>query len=288
MNGMTGYSYREVYSEDKYLSTEIKSVNHRYLDVSVHLPSFLTPLELNIKELISNAFKRGKIEVSVYVRLKKLPVSVNPNIELAKQYYNSLKEIAVSCGIDDAVKLEHIVKYDDVLVSETVRDYESFWMQIKENLEANIEEVNSMRLKEGESTKANVVSLLNCIESSVKSVKELVPEMEKAVSESFVSKINEMTDNNYDKDRILTEVAVLVSKSCINEEIERLKHHILHFYKIMENKEDVGKKLDFLCQELHREINTLGSKAVMPLISEYVINVKNCIEKIREQIRNIE
>ncbi|HBD94183.1 MAG: YicC family protein [Spirochaetes bacterium GWF1_31_7] len=288
MNGMTGYSYKENYYDEQYLTTEIKTVNHRFLDVFVHLPSFLSPLEMSIKELISSSFTRGKIEVSVYLRLKDTSSTVTPNLELARQYCDSLKKIIETCGLNDSVQLSHLIKYQDILVSDSKRDYESYWKWIKESIEGNIQEVNSMRSKEGDSTKVNVLFLLKEIEEALETVFLHVPEMEKLIFNCFNTKMTELVGEVIDADRVLNEVGVLVSKSCVNEEIERFKHHIKHFYKIIESNTDVGKKLDFVCQEMHREANTLGSKAVLPSITEFIIIIKNNIEKIREQIRNIE
>jgi uncharacterized protein (TIGR00255 family) len=145
-----------------------------------------------------------------------------------------------------------------------------------------------MKAKEGESTKKNILDILDEIRKSRDVIETYIPEMEKAIFDELHKKMNELIGNHVDQDRLLNEVGIMVSHSCVNEELERLKHHIEHFCNICEESCDVGKRLDFLCQEMHREINTLGSKVSLSKITDSVIIVKNAIEKIREQIRNIE
>lgn len=288
MNGMTGYSYKEFYVDDTYISTEIKTVNHRFLDINIHLPAFLNSFEIGIRELISGSFVRGKIDVNVFIRLKGVTGSVEPNIELAKNYYNSLKAIALECGMSPEIKLEHLIKYDDIMICDTNKDYSVFFEDIKKSLSENVREVNKMRALEGEATQKNVISILDKISADTGFISSLLPEMEASYFNIINTKMTELLGDKIDNDRLLNEVGILVSRSCINEELERLKHHIEQFRKIIFEGCDVGKRLDFICQEMHREINTLGSKASLAQITAFVVNVKNGIEKIREQIRNIE
>ena len=245
-------------------------------------------MELEIRNFINKHFVRGKVDVSVFIRVKELTSKIEPNIAIAKQYADSLRSLIDGCGLNDDVKLSHLLHYDDVLNIENKRDFSSYLDVIKESLSENIKEVFVMKEKEGESTKKNILNILSEIRQSRDLIETFIPEMEKSIFDEMNKKMNELIGNHVDQDRLLNEVGIMVSHSCVNEELERLKHHIEHFCNICEESSDVGKRLDFLCQEMHREINTLGSKVSLSKITDSVIIIKNAIEKIREQIRNIE
>lgn len=288
MTGMTGYAFRDFYVGDTYISTEIKTVNHRFLEVNVRLPGLLSSLELEIRNFINKHFVRGKVDVSVFIRVKELTSKIEPNVTIAKQYADSLRSLIEGCGLNDEVKLSHLLHYDDVLNVENKRDFSSYLDVIKESLSENIKDVFVMKAKEGESTKKNILCILDEIRQSRDVIETYIPEMEKNIFDELHKKMNELIGEHVDQDRLLNEVGIMVSHSCVNEELERLKLHIEHFYNICEESSDIGKRLDFLCQEMHREINTLGSKISLSKITDSVIIIKNAIEKIREQIRNIE
>lgn len=288
MTGMTGYAFRDFYVGDTYISTEIKTVNHRFLEVNVRLPGLLSSLEIEIRNFINKHFVRGKVDVSVFIRVKELTSKIEPNVTIAKQYADSLRSLIEGCGLNDEVKLSHLLHYDDVLNVENKRDFSSYLDVIKESLSENIKDVFVMKAKEGESTKKNILCILDEIRQSRDVIETYIPEMEKNIFDELHKKMNELIGEHVDQDRLLNEVGIMVSHSCVNEELERLKHHIEHFYNICEESSDIGKRLDFLCQEMHREINTLGSKISLSKITDSVIIIKNAIEKIREQIRNIE
>ena len=288
MTGMTGYAFRDFYVGDTYISTEIKTVNHRFLEVNVRLPGLLSSLELEIRNFINKHFVRGKVDVSVFIRVKELTSKIEPNVTIAKQYADSLRSLIEGCGLNDEVKLSHLLHYDDVLNVENKRDFSSYLDVIKESLSENIKDVFVMKAKEGESTKKNILCILDEIRQSRDVIETYIPEMEKNIFDELHKKMNELIGEHVDQDRLLNEVGIMVSHSCVNEELERLKHHIEHFYNICEESSDIGKRLDFLCQEMHREINTLGSTISLSKITDSVIIIKNAIEKIREQIRNIE
>ena len=285
---MTGYAFRDFYVGDTYISTEIKTVNHRFLEVNVRLPGLLSSLELEIRNFINKHFVRGKVDVSVFIRVKELTSKIEPNVTIAKQYADSLRSLIEGCGLNDEVKLSHLLHYDDVLNVENKRDFSSYLDVIKESLSENIKDVFVMKAKEGESTKKNILCILDEIRQSRDVIETYIPEMEKNIFDELHKKMNELIGEHVDQDRLLNEVGIMVSHSCVNEELERLKLHIEHFYNICEESSDIGKRLDFLCQEMHREINTLGSKISLSKITDSVIIIKNAIEKIREQIRNIE
>lgn len=288
MTGMTGYAFRDFYVGDTYISTEIKTVNHRFLEVNIHLPNLLNSMELEIRNFINQHFVRGKIDVSIFFKVKESALKVEPNIAIAKQYADSLRSIIDECKLTDELKLGYLLRYNDVLNVENERDFSSYLDVIKESLLENVKDVFVMKEKEGAATKKNVLTILDEIRKNRDIVETYIPRMEKAIFDGLQKKMNELIGERVDQDRLLNEVGIMASHSCVNEELERLKHHIEHFRTICEDSADVGKRLDFLCQEMHREINTLGSKASLTEIIDCVIVMKNAVEKIREQIRNIE
>lgn len=287
MIGMTGYASNEFYIENAYISTEIKTVNHRFLEVNIHLPSILNSFEIEIRNLITKSFVRGKIDVNVYIKLRELACHIEPNFPLIEQYMESFRSIISKFRLQEEIKLEHLIPYDDILIVENKKDFSVYWEAIKASLEKNVMTVNSMREKEGRATNENFSVILEQIEVAVQNIAEHVPEMEEAIYRNMKTKMTDLLGGQVSEERLLNEVGILVSKSCVNEEIERLKHHLTHFRLVCKESADIGKRLDFLCQEMHREINTLGSKISLLSIIDDVIKVKNSIEKLREQIRNI-
>lgn len=289
MNGMTGYSYRELYHENAYIYTELKSLNSRYLDINLNLPNYLNSMDIKIRDLLKNKLNRGKIDAFVSIKLKDNLNEISANLSLAEKYAENLQKIIDHFNLKDDLRLFHLTKYDDILSIDRKRDYDKYWNIISKCLSENISEVLLMKKKEGDVIKKDLLLIIKRINKNVKVIAKNVSRMEKEIFENTKSKIGELLkDCNIDEARILNETAVLVSKSCINEEITRLNSHTEHFISILEEKEDVGKRLDFLCQEMHREINTIGSKITLAELTGNVISVKNDIEKLREQIRNAE
>ncbi len=288
MKGMTGYSFKEIYNDDSYISTEIKTVNHRFLELNVHVPQYLNSLELSIKELVSESISRGKVDVNVYLRLKDFSADVKPNYSLIEQYYSGLKEIAGRYKLEDSVKMEHLLRFDDIMVSEYSKDYSAYWGVIKDSIAHNLREICDMRDKEGEATGRNLTSIVDDIKSAVTKIKLMLPDMEKNIFETLKLRMTELIGDKVPDDRIVMEAALVINRACVNEEVQRLEYHTAQFLKISSENKDVGKRLDFVCQEMNREINTLGSKVTLSGILEFVIAIKNNIEKLREQIRNIE
>jgi len=281
MNGMTGYSFKEFYENNVYISTEIKTVNHRFLEINIYLPYYLNSMEIPIKSLIQKKFRRGKVDINISLKIKDNVGSVDVNLQLAGQYIESLKKIVDSFNLKDDVKLFHLTRFDDIIVSEKKRDYSSYWDLIEKNINFNMEEIISMRIKEGNTTKKDLVNICENINRNI-------IEIESKIYENIKKKVTELIGNTVNEATLTNEVAIIVSRSCVNEELERLKMHLAEFCKIIDDQEDIGKKLDFICQEMHREINTLGSKIIVGELIGNVISIKNDIEKLREQIRNIE
>jgi uncharacterized protein (TIGR00255 family) len=288
MFGMTGYSFKESYCDDVYISTEVKSVNHRFLEINVSMPYYLNSMELNIRDLIQSKLHRGKVDVNLSFKLKENNFDVDVDLKLAGKYIDCLKKIISEFNLKDDVKLFHLTRYDDIIQTSKKKDYSKYWDIIKNSFNQNIDEIISMRDKEGVATKTNLVDIVNEIIKNIDTITKQIPVMEQKTFSNIKDKVVELIGDKVDENRLLNEVALMVNRSCINEEVERLKMHSEQFLKITEEKEDVGKRLDFVCQEMHREINTIGSKVTLSELTENVIIVKNNIEKLREQIRNIE
>jgi len=287
MNGMTGYSFKEEYLEDAYISTEIKTLNSRYLDINVKLPYYLSSLELKIRDLVKSKLLRGKIEVSVTVRLNS-SAAVKADLNLAKQYVDNLNLLIDNFKLKDDVRLFHLTKYEDVIYSEKSKDYEKYWEFLEKFLNENIKEIISMREIEGKAIKKDLLDLINGINSNVDSISTRISDMEQDIFNKTKEKMTELLNNNVDEKVLLNEAAVFVNRSCINEEVKRLESYIEQLKIVIEDKDDIGKKMDFICQEMHREINTIGSKITFVELTGNVISIKNDIEKMREQIRNAE
>lgn len=287
MKGMTGYASREIQTEKASIGLEIKTVNHRYLEINIKMPPYLNVLEIKIKELIKKHLIRGKVDLYIGIKLQS-QYKVEPNFEVAKQYIDSFNKIIEHFSLNDSVKLFHITRYEDVLQTDKTYNSDEFWPDIQQMLTENLQDLNKMRFEEGLSTGKNLEGLISNCRENVTEIKSYIPQMEEAIFENIKNKMDELLGEAVEKERMASEAAVLVSKACVNEEIIRLEHHTTQFLKIMNEDGDVGKRLDFLCQEMHREINTIGSKTVSSDITDRVIQVKNNIEKLREQLRNIE
>lgn len=288
MNGMTGYSYKEYTYDDVYISTEIKTVNSRFLDMNVSLPYYLNSMELNVRNIIKQNISRGKVDANVYLKPNENMSNVSVDHKLAKKYVEGFRGLISEFNLKDDVRLFHLTKYDDIIHIEKKRDYSKYWKLISKSLMENINETNSMRRQEGKALEKDLTFLNKKIKNNLDIINKKVPKMEKDIHNTTLSKIKEFIGNNVDEIRLLNEVAILVNRSCINEEIKRLESHLKQFAIITKEKNDIGKRLDFICQEMHREINTIGSKVSLVELTGNVISIKNDIEKMREQIRNIE
>jgi len=288
MNGMTGYSYKDCYHKDVFIATEIKAVNHRFLDINVSIPFYLNSMELQIRDLIQKNLNRGKVDVSVVLKPKENNFDIDVDLKLAGKYVDLLKKVITEFNLKDEIKLFHLTRFDDIIVTSKKRDYTEYWDQVSESLKFNISEILSMRKKEGQSTKNDLIYITGKIQKNIIEIEKNIIVMEKQIFDNIKNKITELIGNKVDETMLLNESAIMVSRSCINEEVERLKMHSDEFLKIADENEDVGKRLDFICQEMHREINTIGSKITISELTGNVISIKNDIEKLREQIRNIE
>lgn len=288
MLGMTGYSYKESSYNNVNIITEIKSVNSRFLDLEINIPYYLNSLEMNIRSLMRERLNRGKVVVNVSLKQTDKTYSVNVNLNLVEQYVKSLNHIIEAFNLKDEVRLFHLTKFDDIFSIDKENDYSKYWEPISKSLNENIDQVLAMKKSEGDALKVDLLKNLESIKENITTIENNIPKMEKEIFTTTKEKIKELIEEKIDEVKLLNEVAFMVNRSCINEEVVRFKSHLEQFYSIMDEDRDVGKKLDFVCQEMHREINTIGSKISLVELTSNVISIKNDIEKIREQLRNIE
>lgn len=288
---MTGFGRGEFKSNEAEVSVEIRAVNHRYSDISVKMPKYLSFLEERIREYIQGNISRGRIDVYVsYDQLERKASEIRLNLELAGNYFSALEQLKAQTGIKDSIPLSLIAAFPDVIVArQSEMDEEKIWSQLSEALGQAVKALLQMRRKEGENLKQDILEKLETIGTSVLEIKNRAQYVVQEYQQRLEKRIDELTKGlEMDKDRLCQEVVIFADKSNIDEELVRLKSHISQTVSTLKSGGAVGRKLDFLIQEMYREINTIGSKGNDLEISKKVIDVKTELEKIREQIQNIE
>ena len=289
---MTGYGRGESLQGSYRIKIEIKAVNHRYNDISVKMPRHINYLEESIKKLVKEKISRGKVDV--YLNLEYIDesaVEVKVDIPLAKSFKTALEELMEALNLKDEIRLNNILNISEVMRTERKElDENLIWNCVSEAVGIALDNMMIMREKEGAQLKADIITKLENINASLFYIVERAPFVVVEYKEKLKERITDLIHNSIslDEDKINSEVAFFADKSSIDEEIVRLHSHIKQFYTILEETEPIGRKLDFLIQELNREINTIGSKANDVVISKYVVELKSELEKIREQIQNIE
>lgn len=289
---MTGYGKGEASSSGFRIKVELKSVNNRYLDITVKLPRYLIYLEESIKKLIKEKLGRGKVDVFINLDFESISsLEVKVDIPLAMNFKNALSDLKDQLQIEDSIRLSNILSIPDVIRTEK-RDLDeaSVWETLRSAIDSALSQIVVMRESEGQQLKHDMLEKLGKIEEITSEVKIRSP----LVVEEYRRKLNERIaalleePAIIDQDRLAMEVAVYADKSSIDEELTRMNSHIAQFRSIIEEDGAVGRKLDFLIQEFNREVNTIGSKSSDSIIVNKVVDLKSEIEKIREQVQNIE
>ncbi|MBP5275406.1 MAG: YicC family protein [Lachnospiraceae bacterium] len=291
VKSMTGYGRSEKITSDYKCTVEIKSVNHRYLDLSIKLPRKLNVFEGDIREVLRDYIQRGKVDVYItYEDYCKEGVNIKYNSALAGEYINYLREMSEEFDIDDDVRVSTISRMPEVLVLEDEAfDENETWKNVKECLQEACDAFVVSRIKEGENLKTDLLKKLEDMSKDVAFIEERAPKVVEDYKNKLTNKIKEvLEDKQIDEARILTEVCIYSDKVCVDEEMVRLKSHIEAVKDSLEKGGAIGKRLDFLAQELNREANTTLSKSSDLDITNVAITIKTEIEKIREQIQNIE
>lgn len=292
IRSMTGYGKGEYNDGVKNIVAEVKTINNRYSDINIKTPRHLRFYEDNIRKIVKNSISRGRIDVYLNIEyISESDTVITPNINLALQYKNAIEEVKKSLDLNDDVRLDTIIKFQDVLVSkDNSEDEEKLAISVENAVKNAIDKLLLMREVEGEHLKNDILSGVEKIKTLVIDIKNNSSTLVAEYKDKLENRIKELLGNKYDLDenRLYNEIAFYADKSDINEELIRLNSHIIQIESTLNEGGAIGKKLDFIIQEANREINTIGSKINNLDITKNVIEVKNILEKIREQIQNIE
>ena len=288
---MTGYGSAKGTVDGQVFTVELKSVNNRFLDCSVRLPRSYLFAEDVIKKTVADSVARGKVDVFVTAQFSEEAASVvRVNEELAKEYYNAVSSLAESLGLENRLDALSVARFPDVLTVEKKElDREAVETALAELTARAVAEFNVMRAREGEKLREDMLSKLTAIEKLVSVVEERSPETVKQYRERLEARLKELLDGKgYDEQRIITETAIFADKTAVDEETVRLRSHIAQFRTMLQDGSPIGRKMDFLLQEFNRESNTIGSKCSDAALAKVVVDLKSEIEKVREQLQNVE
>ena len=291
IKSMTGFGRCEVQKDSRKFTVELKSVNHRYLDVNIRMPKKLNFFETAIRTLLKSYANRGKVDIFItYEDLSQTQVSVKYNAALAAEYMKYLKQMEEEFGLENDVRVSTLSHYPEVFtMEEQSEDEEELWNGLKEALEGAFTQFVETRKTEGENLKKDIISKLDLLSEQIGFIEERSPQIVAEYRAKLEDKMKELlADTQIEESRIASEVILFADKICTDEEVVRLKSHISHMRNTLEEKDEIGRKLDFIAQEMNREANTILSKANDIEVSDRAISLKTEIEKIREQIQNIE
>ncbi len=288
---MTGYGRGEELIDGRNILCEVRSVNHRYFEYSARLPRAYGYLEEKGKTYLQKLITRGKVELSISINhISGTDAVVSVNTELAKGYAAALRSLCEPLGVEDNLKLSDMMRFSDIFtLQKTTEDADMIWNDVQKVLAVAVENFIAMRKTEGERMATDILSRLQTIEDYVEKIESYTPSIIERYKERLRTKIAEVLETkDIDEQRVLTEVAILTDKLAVDEETVRLHSHLAQFRKLIAAGEPVGRKLDFLIQEINREMNTLGSKVQDVIVTGYVVDMKAELEKIREQVQNVE
>ncbi len=292
IKSMTGFGRCELADGERKFTIEMKGVNHRYLDVNIRMPKKLNFFETAIRNLLKQSVSRGKVDIFItYEDLSEGQAVLKYNETLAKEYLVCLKQMEESFGLENDIRVSTLSRYPEVLtMEEQALDAEEIWNVLKKAMEGALEQFVETRIMEGENLKKDILSKLDGMQKLVAYIEERSPEIVKEYREKLEEKVKELLeDSQIDDGRIAAEVLIFADKICTDEEVVRLKSHISHMQEVLRSEESgIGRKLDFIAQEMNREANTILSKANDLEVSNCGIDLKTEIEKVREQIQNIE
>ena len=291
IRSMTGFGRDHRIIDGREYLVEIRSVNSRYYEFNAKLPRQYMFLEEKLKSLVKSKMSRGKVEVSLSIyNIGSIETAVSVNDAVVENYIKVLRETGEKFGLQDDLTISTVFRMTDAFtIVRAETDEDKIWAAVKETAEAALEKFVAMRETEGAKMKDDILEKLANIEKMTLQVCEYAPETVTAYREKLFAKMQEILDNKQiDEQRILLEAGIYAEKIAVDEETVRLKSHFVQFRDMMNSDEPIGRKLDFLVQEMNREVNTTGSKAQDIRITRLVVDMKSEIEKIREQIQNIE
>jgi uncharacterized protein (TIGR00255 family) len=291
IKSMTGFGRCEKIIGGRDITLEIRSVNHRYFDYSSRISRGYGFLDTKLKSFLQDRIARGKIDVFVSIEtLESADTEILVNHSLAAGYIAALRELQKQYGLRDDISVMTVARYSDIFtVRQAPEDEDEIWNAVRQVAEEAFQSFSEMREAEGSHLKEDFLNRTKNILELVRKVEERSPQTVKEYREKLLSRLQEMlADANIDEQRILTEAAIFADKVSVAEETVRLRSHVSQFHSMLESNEAVGRKLDFLVQEMNREANTIGSKCVDAEIAHLVVDMKAEIEKIREQVQNVE
>ncbi|MBO5179333.1 MAG: YicC family protein [Clostridia bacterium] len=291
IKSMTGYGSGKYENDGREYTIEIKTVNHRYSDVTIKMPRYLVFLEDKLRQYIIQSIPRGKTDVYIsLVNMSDKGKSIKVDRQLAKKYIEEMKALVDEYNVTDDITATAVMRMPDILSIENEADESLYWEELKQATDIAINNIIEARKIEGERLKADIENRLYSIEKNVLFVEEKSSGLVEEYKKKLENRLKELGATNIiDESRLGAELVLYADKTSICEEITRLKSHIISFRQFLNNSDGpIGKKIDFLVQEMNREVNTIGSKANCIDITQYVVDTKNEIENIREQIQNIE
>ncbi|MCR5650972.1 MAG: YicC family protein [Lachnospiraceae bacterium] len=293
IRSMTGFGRCEISDNNKKYTVEIKAVNHRYLELNTKLQKSLACFDVAVRNVAKEYAERGKVDIFVSMEDDgRLSGKVRYNKDIAVQYMNYLREMADEFGLENDVRLSNLSRYPDVFTMEDESlDEDEQWKSLEKCLRGAFENFVASRVEEGTNLKNDLLSKLDIMKKNVETIEERSPRIIEEYRKKITERIEELlapTGAQIDEGRIITEVTIFADKVCVDEEIVRLKSHIESMRQCLEKGDSCGRKLDFIAQEMNREANTTLSKANDLFLSDTAIELKSVIEKIREQVQNIE
>ena len=291
IKSMTGFGRCEVEGSNRKVTVEMKSVNHRYLDVNIKMPKKLSFFESSIRNELKNYVQRGKIDIFIsYEDFSENNVCIKYNKELAAEYLKYLRDMSEEFGLDDDIRVSTLSRYPEVFsMEEQMVDEEEIWKVLSKAIAGAAENFVETRIKEGKNLADDLIAKLDKMLEHVAFIEERSPQIIDEYRRKLEDRVKELLgDANVDENRLLTEVTIFADKVCVDEEIVRLRSHIETTKHTLIDGGSIGRKLDFIAQEMNREANTILSKANDLTISNRGIELKTEIEKVREQIQNIE
>ena len=289
---MTGFSRYENQNEDLTCKVEIRSVNNRFIDINTRLPKTLAPLELPLKKIVKAKCARGSFDITIVVQKNgdtETNLEVTPNLPLANEYLNAFKKIQEGLSLKGTIDINTVLSQRDVVKTEAKKVEDSCEEIVMQTVDKALTQLIKMREEEGKNLEKDILNQIN----SIKNLGKSISEKQSITVQQFQSKLNEKIQTltsgiEINPDRIAQESALLADRCDVTEELVRLESHLEQFNLLVASPEPQGRKLEFLTQEINREVNTTGSKTIDLEVSKAVIEMKSCLEKIREQLANIE
>lgn len=291
VKSMTGFGRCEISEGTRKMTVEMKSVNHRYLDVNMKMPKKLNFFDASIRNLLKTYIQRGKVDLFItFEDTAETNFSLKYNQELAGEYLKYLQQMAETFGLENDIRVSTLSRYPEVLSMEEVQaDEEELWNLLEKALKGACEQFVETRIKEGENLKKDLLAKLDEMLENVEYISVRSPQIIGEYRKKLEDKVKELLEDvHIEESRLATEITIFADKICVDEEIVRLRSHIEHTKETLEEGGAVGRKLDFIAQEMNREANTILSKANDLEVSNRAIDLKTEIEKVREQIQNIE